>query len=49
MASGVSRMRNYQRALLTAGLKIKAFPFGKIVDVDHAADIETARQFISTP
>lgn len=49
MASGVSRMRNYQRALLTAGLKIKAFTFGKIVDVDHAADIATARQFISTP
>lgn len=49
MAAGVSRMRNYQRALLDAGLRISAFPFGKIVDVDHASDIETARRFISTP
>lgn len=49
MAAGVSRMRNYQRALLEAGLRLKAFPFGKIIDVDHAADIATARNFISIP
>lgn len=46
MADGVSRMRNYQRALIDAGLRLKADPFGKIVDVDHAGDIETARAFI---
>ena len=45
MENGVSRMRNYQRALVDAGLKLKAFPFEKIVDVDHAGDIETAAAF----
>lgn len=46
MAEGISRMRNYQRALITEGLKLKAYPFSKIIDVDHAGDIETAREFI---
>lgn len=45
MEQGVSRMRNYQRALVDAGLKLKAFPFEKIVDVDHVGDIETAAAF----
>lgn len=48
MKNGVSRMRNYQRALVDAGLKLKAFPFEKIVDVDHAGDIETAEAFIAS-
>jgi hypothetical protein len=47
MNNGVSRMRNYQRALVDAGLKLKAYPFKKIVDVDHAGDIDTAKQFIN--
>lgn len=47
MNRGISRMRNYQRALLDAGLRLRAFDFPKIVDVDHAADIATARAFIS--
>lgn len=46
MAQGVSRMRNYQRALVAAGMKLRAFPFPKIVDVDHAGDIQTAKDFI---
>ena len=46
MTNGVSRMRNYQRALVDAGLKLKAFPFEKIVDVDHASDIATAEAFV---
>lgn len=44
---GVSRMRNYQRALIDAGLKLKAYPFEKIVDVDHAGDIEKAEKFLA--
>jgi NDP-sugar pyrophosphorylase family protein len=47
MNNGVSRMRNYQRALVEAGLKLKAYPFNKIVDVDHAGDIATAKAFIN--
>lgn len=46
LADGVSRMRNYQRALISNGLTLKAFPFGKVIDVDHLSDIETARQLI---
>lgn len=46
LSSGVSRMRNYQRALVDAGLHLKAFPIAKIVDVDHAADIPGAEAFI---
>lgn len=43
---GVSRMRNYQRALVADGLMLKAFPFGKVIDVDHLSDIETAKSLI---
>ncbi|MCM1368777.1 MAG: NTP transferase domain-containing protein [Candidatus Amulumruptor caecigallinarius] len=45
---GVSRMRNYQRALLESGLEVKAFNMGKILDVDHAGDIEKAERFLKT-
>ena len=44
--TGVSRMRNFQRALVEAGLKLKAYDFGKIIDVDHQGDIIKAEQFI---
>ncbi|MDO5394456.1 MAG: NTP transferase domain-containing protein [Bacteroidales bacterium] len=47
MERGVSRMRNYQRALVAAGLRLRAFDLGKIIDVDHAGDIEKARAFLS--
>ena len=43
---GVSRMRNYQRALVAAGQRLRAFDMGKILDVDHAGDIEKAREFL---
>jgi len=46
LANGVSRMRNYQRQLIEDGLKLKAYPFEKIIDVDHAEDIEKAEKFI---
>lgn len=46
MEDGVSRMRNYQRALITAGLNVRAFDMGKILDVDHADDIEKAQNFL---
>ena len=46
---GQSRMRNYQRALVAAGLDIRAHSIGKIMDVDHAGDIIKAREFINNP
>ena len=45
--SGNSRMRNYQRALVNSGLAITAYPFDKIIDVDHAADIDTAIKMLN--
>jgi len=44
--AGVSHMRNFQRALVGAGLNLKAYSFGKIIDVDHQEDIAKAEQFI---
>lgn len=46
LGSGVSRMRNYQRALVAAGLDLKAYDMGKIIDVDHAGDIAKAEAFL---
>lgn len=48
LKNGVSRMRNYQRALVENGLHLKAYDMGKILDVDHADDIRKAEDFIST-
>lgn len=47
VADGTRRMRNYQRALVAAGLRLKAYDMGKIIDVDHADDIRKAREFLS--
>ena len=44
---GQSRMRNVQRQLVKDGLHLKAYPFSKILDVDHASDIEKAETFLS--
>lgn len=44
---GISRMRNFQRALIDAGMKLKAFNIDKIIDVDHASDIDVAQAFIN--
>lgn len=43
LAEGVHRMRNFQRALVADGLRLKAFDIGKAIDVDHAGDLETAQ------
>ena len=45
---GVSRMRNFQRALIAAGMRLKAYSIDKIIDVDHASDIEVAQAFITS-
>ncbi|ETK09294.1 nucleoside-diphosphate-sugar pyrophosphorylase [Tannerella sp. oral taxon BU063 isolate Cell 6/7/9] len=49
MEQGVSRMRNYQRMLVSEGLRLRAYAFDKILDIDHAADIAKAEAFLSTP
>ena len=47
MAAGIERMRNFQRNLVKGGLKLKAYPFKKIIDIDHAEDITKAEEFLS--
>ena len=47
MEKGMARMRNFQRQLVADGLKLKAYNFGKILDVDHAGDIIKAESFLS--
>lgn len=44
--TGVNRMRNFQRNLVEAGLDLKAYNLGKVLDVDHLADIEKANRFL---
>lgn len=46
MENGMSRMRNFQRQLVADGLHLGAYPFSKILDVDHASDIEKAEAFL---
>ena len=47
MSMGIERMRNFQRMLVERGMRLKAFPFNKIIDIDHAGDIEKAEKFIN--
>lgn len=47
LANGQSRMRNFQRQMVLDELKLKAYPFAKIVDVDHAEDIRKAELFLA--
>lgn len=43
----ISRMRNFQRALVEAGFSLQAYSIDKIIDVDHADDIATAEAFLA--
>lgn len=46
IASGQSRMRSFQRQLAADGLRLKAYGFGRIIDVDHISDITKAEELI---
>ena len=43
---GESRMRNFQRALIRDGLQLRAYCFSKVLDIDHATDIQKAEEFL---
>lgn len=47
MERGESRMRNFQRALIADGCRLEAWPFSKVLDIDHASDIEKAERFLA--
>ncbi|MBW4728841.1 sugar phosphate nucleotidyltransferase [Prevotella melaninogenica] len=42
IGKGESRMRNFQRALVAADLRIEVYPLTKVFDVDHIDDIRKA-------
>jgi NDP-sugar pyrophosphorylase family protein len=44
---GQSRMRNFQRQLVVDGLRLKVYPFSKVIDVDHCSDIFKAEELIN--
>ena len=48
ISRGEQRMRNFQRALIRDGLQLKAYPFSKVLDIDHASDITKAEAFLNT-
>ena len=39
-------MRDFQRELINSGMRLKAYPFKKIIDIDHAEDILKAERFL---
>ena len=46
MESGQSRMRNFQRGLVEDGRQLTAYPFTKVLDIDHASDIAKAEELV---
>lgn len=44
---GEQRMRSFQRAMVADGMRLRAFPFGRVFDIDHAADIDKAERWLS--
>ena len=47
MEKGLSRMRNFQRQLVTECMSLVAYPFSKILDVYHVDDIMKAEKFLN--
>lgn len=47
MERGESRMRNFQRGLISDGRRLKAYTFSKVLDIDHASDIAKAEAFVN--
>lgn len=46
LALKIERLRNFFGHLVASNYHLEAFPFSKIVDVDHASDIRTAESLL---
>ena len=44
---GEHRMRNFQRAMVAAGLHIEAYLLTQVFDIDHVSDIEKANEVVN--
>ena len=42
-----TRLRDFQRSLVTTGRKVGYYTFSKTIDVDHTADIAKAEEFLN--
>lgn len=49
MQAGQTRMRDFQRALVASGMRLRAWPFSRIIDIDHASDIDKALDMLDNP
>jgi NDP-sugar pyrophosphorylase family protein len=45
--TGMVRLRNYLKLLVSRGYNLEGFPFSKIIDVDHLSDIPKAEALIT--
>ena len=43
---GEQRLRNFQRALVADGLHLQAWPFSKVLDIDHVTAVENDRAIL---
>ncbi len=43
---GMQKMRNFQQELINRNFHVKAYKFSKIIDIDHASDIDKAKLFL---
>ncbi|OLD82462.1 MAG: hypothetical protein AUI33_00095 [Ignavibacteria bacterium 13_1_40CM_2_61_4] len=46
LKQGIQRLRNFLSYLVKRGYALEAYPFSKIVDVDHADDVRTAEDLL---
>lgn len=46
VARGEMRMRNFQRSMVAEGLRLEAYRFSKVLDIDHVSDIKRAEEML---
>lgn len=46
--NNVMRLRNFLKQLLIKNYQLKAYPFSKIIDIDHLKDLAAAEEFLNS-
>jgi NDP-sugar pyrophosphorylase family protein len=46
LLNNISKLRNFLQYLVESGIKFKAIPFSKIIDIDHRNDLAEAEIFL---